>query len=218
MTAQPEVYFTPEEYLAMEREAGTKSEYHAGRIYALAGASESHVLIASNLVVSLGAQLRDRPCRVYASDMRVKVTTFGMYTYPDVVVVWGQARFEDGRRDTLLTPTVIVEVLSPSTEGCDRGRKFGFYRGLESLTDYVIVAQDRPLIEHYLRLPDETWLLSAASDLDAVAHIETIGCDLPLSDVYAKVEFTPEDETDGVGGIFRVKEEPVAYAPRPGQR
>ena len=126
MTAQPEAYFTSEEYLAMEREAETKSEYHAGRIYALAGASESHVLIASNLVVSLGGQLRDKPCRVYASDMRVKVTSFGMYTYPDVVVVCGQARFEDTRRDTLLNPTVIVEILSPSTEGYDRGRKFEF--------------------------------------------------------------------------------------------
>ena len=129
MPTQPEAYFTPEEYLAMERKAETKSEYHAGRIYALAGASESHVLIASNLVVSLGAQLRGRPCRVYASDMRVKVTTFGMYTYPDVVVVCGQGRFEDTRRDTLLNPTVIVEVLSPSTEGYDRGRKFEFIVG-----------------------------------------------------------------------------------------
>jgi Uma2 family endonuclease len=202
----------------MEREAGSKNEYHAGRIYALAGASESHAVIASNLVVSLGVQLRDKPCRVYAPDMRVKVTVFGLYTYPDVVVVCGQGRFEDTRRDTLLNPTVIVEVLSPSTEGYERGRKFEFYRGLESLTDYVIIAQDRPLIEHYLRLPDQTWLLSDTHDLSDVAHVETIGCDLPLSDIYAKVEFPPEDETEGAGGIYRVKEEPVAHAPGPGQR
>jgi Uma2 family endonuclease len=211
MTAQPEPYLSPGEYLALEREAETKSEYWDGRIYALAGASESHALIVTNLVLSLGAQLRDKPCRVYAADMRVKVTAAELYTYPDVVVVCGKAQFADDRRDTLLNPSVLFEILSPSTEGYDRGAKFEFYRALDSLTDYVLVSQDHPLVEHYTRRPDGKWLLSAYSDLGAVARIDSIGCDLPLSDVFAKVEWPP---LDPAGRLRRIKEEQVAYPHR----
>jgi len=211
MTAQPEVYLKPEEYLALERQAETKSEYFDGRVYALAGASEAHALIVTNLVLILGTKLRDRPCRVYSSDMRVKVTAAGLYTYPDVVVVCGKAEFEDDRRDTLVNPSVLVEILSPSTEGYDRGKKFQFYRGLESLTDYILVAQDHLLVEHFARLPDGTWLLSAFDDLEAVAHIKSLGCDLPLADVFAKVEFPPDEE---VAMLRRVVEESASYASR----
>jgi Uma2 family endonuclease len=128
-----------------------------------------------------------------------------------VVVVCGVARFEDERRDTLLNPSVLVEILSPSTEGYDRGRKFQFYRSLESLTDYILVAQDHPLVEHFARLPDGTWLLSAFDELDAVAHIKSIGCDLPLAEVFAKVEFPPDEE---VAMLRRIKEESASYASR----
>jgi Uma2 family endonuclease len=211
MTAQPEQYLTPEDYLALERKAQTKSEYYDGQVYALAGASESHALIVTNLVLILGTQLRDRPCRVYSSDLRVKVTAAGLYTYPNVVVVCGAAEFEDDRRDTLLNPSVLVEILSPSTESYDRGRKFEFYRGLDSLTDYILVAQDHPLVEHFARLPDGTWLLSAFGDLNEVARIESIGCDLPLTEVFAKVEFPPDEE---LAMLRRVKEDDASYAPR----
>ena len=215
MTAEPEPYITPEEYLALEREAETKSEYYEGRmygVYALAGAGESHALIVTNLVVSLGTQLRDRPCRVYSSDMRVKVTDAGLYTYPDVVVVCGPARFEDDRRDTLVNPSVIIEVLSPSTEGYDRGKKFELYRNLESLTDYILIAQDHSLIEHFARRPDDTWLLTVCNDLDAAVQIESIGCALPLADVFAKVEWPPKHEGEGPAMLHRVKEAETGYA------
>ena len=215
MTAEPEPYITPEEYLALEREAETKSEYYEGRmygVYALVGAGESHALIVTNLVVSLGTQLRDRPCRVYASDMRVRVTEAGLYTYPDVVVVCGQVHFEDDRRDTLVNPSVIIEVLSPSTEGYDRGKKFEFYRNLASLTDYILIAQDHPLIEHFAWRPDDTWLLTASNDLDAAVQIESIGCALPLADVFAKVEWPPKHEGEGSAMLHRVKEAQAGYA------
>lgn len=117
-------YYTPEEYLAQERKAEFKSEYIAGQIVAMSGASREHNLMTANLARVLGSQLLDRPCEVYVSDMRVKVTARGMYTYPDTVVVCDDARFEDEQVDTLLNPTLIVEVLSPSTEAYDRGAKF----------------------------------------------------------------------------------------------
>src|SRR5919198_4874617 len=126
MTLIPPDY-TPEEYLALERAARHKSEYVNGRIYALAGASRAHNLIVVNVSAELRAQLRGRPCETYASDMRVKVSQTGLYTYPDVVVVCGEPRFEDAQVDTLLNPTVIIEVLSESTESYDRGEKFAHY-------------------------------------------------------------------------------------------
>src|SRR2546423_7792204 len=121
MSSQTKTYFTPEQYLALEREAEYKSEYINGQIYAMSGASREHNLIAVNIVSELHALLRGQPCEAYMSDMRVKVSQTGMYTYPDVVAVCGGPRFEDEHGDTLINPTVIVEVLSPSTEAYDRG-------------------------------------------------------------------------------------------------
>ncbi|MDQ2806769.1 MAG: Uma2 family endonuclease, partial [Chloroflexota bacterium] len=163
MSAQPKHYYTPEEYLSLERAATYKSEYlageifpmieaeegHAGEICAMAGAGEDHTTIAANLVRLLGNAFQGRPCRVYGSDMRVRVAASGLYTYPDVVAVCGPREFADPHRDTLLNPTVIFEILSPSTEGYDRGKKFANYRQIPTLTDYVLVAQDEPLVEHF---------------------------------------------------------------------
>jgi len=182
-------YLTPAEYLRLERQAETKSEYWDGQVYAMVGATEEHNLIATNLVISLGSQLRSKPCKVYSNDMRVKVSAAGLYTYPDVIVVCGKAHFEDRHRDTLLNPTVLIEVLSPSTAAYDRGAKFEFFRMLESLSDYLLVAQDRPIIEHYVRQPDDKWLLSTYKGLEAVVHVGFIGCDVRLADVYDKVEW-----------------------------
>ena len=125
--------FTPAEYLALERAADAKSEYLDGEIVAMTGGSRAHSLIAANLVRELGNALRERPCEVYGSDLRVSVALAGLYAYPDVTVVCGQPTFTDDERDTLENPTVIVEVLSPSTEGLDRGAKFTRYRRLPSL-------------------------------------------------------------------------------------
>jgi Uma2 family endonuclease len=140
MSLQAKQRLTPEEYLARERQVDTKSEFYDGELFAKAGASRSHNLIVGNVTGELRAQLRGRPCEVYPADMRVKVSETGLYAYPDVVVVCGEPRFEDEHLDTLLNPTVIVDVLSPSTEAYDRGEKFAQYRKLASLREYVLIA------------------------------------------------------------------------------
>lgn len=141
MTAQPKPYLTPEEYLAMERVSEAKHEYLAGSIYAMAGGSKRHNRIAGSAYATLYAQLRRRNCVVYPSDMRVKSVQTGLYTYPDITIVCGNEQFEDDIEDTLLNPTVIVEVLSPSTEKYDRGKKFQHYRTILSLREYILIAQ-----------------------------------------------------------------------------
>jgi len=198
---------TSEEYLRLERQAETRSEYWDGKVYALAGASEVHNLIVANLVMILGSQVKRRPCKVYPNDMRIKVRETGLYTYPDVIVICGKAIFEDRRRDTLLNPTVIIEVLSPSTEAYDRGTKFEHYRTLDSLSDYLLVAQGSPTVEHFERRPDDRWLLSTYKGLDAVVPIASAGCSLPLMEVYDKLEW-PDEES--AAGILRVVKEPDA--------
>ncbi len=179
---------TPEEYLALERESPTKSEYVNGRIYAMGGASRRHNLISGNIFARLRTQLSGRPCEAYVNDMRVKVDATGLYTYPDVAVVCGQAKLEDDHFDTLLNPTLIVEVLSRSTEAYDRGEKFAHYRQLESLREYVLVAQDRLRVELYTR-QGEQWVLSEFSTVDSIAPLESIGCTLAVHDVYEQVDF-----------------------------
>jgi Uma2 family endonuclease len=183
--AQP--YITPAEYLAAERKAAEKSEYINGRVYAMAGASRVHNLIALNTASELRTQLRGRPCEAYANDMRVKVERTGMYTYPDVVGLCEEPRFEDAEVDTLLNPGVIIEILSPSTERYDRGEKFAHYRRLESLREYVLIAQDIRRIEHYRREGD-SWVLTEVSEPDAALVISSLSCTLRLSDIYDRVE------------------------------
>lgn len=194
MTAQPRPYITEAAYLEQERRNITKSEYYDGQIYAMTGAKESHNLIASNLIASLHGQLRRKPCRVYPSDMRVKVLRTGLNTYPDVVVVCGQPEFVDKKRDTLTNPTVIIEVLSPSTERYDRGVKFRHYRAIETLRDYILIAQDRQYIEHYTRQENGQWLFEEVSDAKAHMKIDSITCTLSLEDTYEKVELEEVDD------------------------
>ena len=189
---QTQPFYAPEDYLALEREAATKSEYVDGEIFAMAGASEEHSLLTLNIGAAIHMALRGRPCKVYVSDMRVKVSPTGMYTYPDVVAVCGKARLEDAKFDTLLNPTVIIEVLSPSTEGYDRGAKFAHYRRLESLQEYLLVAQDAVHLEHYVRQADGRWLLSEANRLQDEIHLPAIDCRLSLAEVYDKTEIPTE--------------------------
>jgi Uma2 family endonuclease len=186
-------HYTPEEYLALERKAGCKSEYVNGQIIAMTGASRIHNLIGGNFYRQASQQLRGRPCEAYISDMRVKVSHMGLYTYPAVVVVCGEIRFEDVDNDTLLNPTVVVEVLSASTEAYDRGEKLAHYRRLESLQEYLLVAQDKVRIEHYVRQGAQ-WLHTEASTLDETVHLAAIDCDVVLRDVYDKVQFAGSDE------------------------
>lgn len=188
MLVSPASRMTPEEYLEAERSAETKSEYFAGEVFAVAGAGEAHNLVVANLIVSLGTQLRRRPCRIYPSDLRVLVSETGLYTYPDVVVVCGEPRFLDEKRDTLLNPTLLVEVLSETTEGYDRGKKFEHYRRIDSLQEYVLVSPVAPRVERFLRQEGGTWLFSEASGLEETAELPSIGCALPLTEVYEKIE------------------------------
>jgi len=194
MSTQPKPWYTPEEYLALERDSETKHEYFDGEIFAMAGATEPHVAIVTNLVISLGNQLKGRRCRVYSSDMRVKVSATGLYTYPDLAIVCGEREFEDDRRDTLLNPNVIIEVLSPSTEAYDRGKKFGHYRRIESLAEYLLVAQDTPRVERYLRQPDGDWLLHEAARMEDTVSLPTIHCELRLAEVFDGVDFAEEEQ------------------------
>ena len=189
MSRPAEQFITAADYLALERQADAKSEYLNGSIYAMSGASRSHNRITFNLARRIGNQLGGRRCEGYVNDLRVKVSPTGLYTYPDVVVVCGEPRFEDQHVDTLLNPTVIIEVLSDSTEAYDRGEKFAHYRALDSLTDYLLVAQDQPRIEHFRRQPDGQWLYSAADGLDSQVAIANIGCVLQLAEVYERVAF-----------------------------
>ncbi len=188
MSAEQDVYLTPAEYLAFERQSTYRSEYLAGQVVAMAGSSARHNLIVTNVVAELRTQLRKRPCTVYPSDMRLKVSQTGLYTYPDVIVVCGDVHFEDAEQDTLLNPTELVEILSKSTENYDCGRKFQHYRTLESFQEYLLVAQDAHHVEHYVRRPDDQWLLSETDDLRATIILPSIDCTLLLADVYEKVD------------------------------
>jgi len=195
--AEVQPHLTPEEYLALERKAITKSEYLNDHIYAMAGASREHNLITGNVFGELRSQLRDQPCEAYVNDMRLKISPTGLYTYPDVAVVCDEPRFEDTHFDTLLNPVVLVEVLSPSTEAYDRGEKFAHYRRLECLQEYILVAQDCVRVEHYLR-QGEQWLLTELSNPDDVLHLVSIDCELSLREIYAKVKFSASEEPQEV--------------------
>jgi len=194
MAAPSTLHLSPEQYLIQERKSADKHEYYAGEIFALTRANQQHNLIVGNVSSELSLQLKKRVDTVYACAMRVKIEQVGLYTYPDVVVVCGKAQFEDKEQDTLLNPTVIVEVLSKSTEAYDRGAKFKNYRTLPSLTEYILIAQDAHHIEHYIRQADNQWLLSEVDDPDGAVDLPTIQCHLLLHEVYDKVEFAPEAE------------------------
>jgi len=182
-------YITAEEYLARERAADYKSEYFDGEILAMAGASKLHNVVAGNIFAKLHAQLEGRSCEVYSSDMRLKVSPTGLYTYPDVVVACGEAKFEDDEIDTLLNPILIVEVLSKSTESHDRSTKFEHYSKLKSLQEYLLVAQNRPRVELFTKQGEGSWMLSTFENLEDVVKLVSIDCELALKDIYLKVNF-----------------------------
>lgn len=182
--AQPDPWISPEEYLEMERRAETKSEYLDGRVYPMSGASWPHNRIVANLVIAIGWQLKGDPCHVLPSDMRVRVSETGLYTYPDVSIVCGEPELEDEHLDTLLNPTVLVEVLSESTERYDRGRKAEHYRRMPSLQEYLFVAQDEPRVERYRRRTEEEWVLTEARGVEESMELDAVPGVLELRDIY----------------------------------
>lgn len=192
--------FTVEEYLALERAADERHEYIDGQIRAMAGESLEHARISTNLVIELGNQLRHGACEVVAKDMKVRSSLSpttrmrrppkDFFSYPDLVIFCGAPIFHDSFRDVLLNPQVIIEVLSDSTEAFDRGEKFIRYRTYnDTLTDYILVSQKRPFIEHFVRQPDGKWLMSATIGLPASLYVAAIGCELKLAEVYDRIEF-----------------------------
>jgi Uma2 family endonuclease len=181
---------TPEEYLTFERASDGKHEYYRGETFAMSGGTPAHSLIAMNLARELGNALRRSPCQVHSSDLRIRVSATGLYTYPDLSVVCGGLEFDDEHHDTLLNPRVIFEVLSPSTESYDRGKKFENYRMISSLMDYVLVRQDEAVVEHYARQQDG-WLLRTLRAGDTL-RLESIGCEAAVDEIYLKVFETRE--------------------------
>src|SRR5579872_302523 len=190
MSAQPIPPISPEEYIEGERQAEYKSQYYNGKIYAMSGGSFTHGLIIFNIGRELGNALLDTPCATVGSDVRLCVSPTGLYTYPDVLVVCGEVRYVDLRRDTIMNPTVIVEILSPSTEASDRGFKFAQYRTIETLQEYVLVSQTEPRIEKYRRDGNE-WRFTECTGLDTICEFASVNCKIPMARIYHRVTFEP---------------------------
>jgi len=178
---------TETEYLRIERSSEIKHEYYQGEMFAMAGASRKHNLIASNLIRDLGNQLRKGPCRVFPSGMRVKIDKIGKYVYPDVTVVCEKDEFTDDQEDTITNPDLIIEILSESTEAYDRGHKFAHYRKLVSLKEYVLISQDEQSIETFTKNDSGYWQLSETNEVQTEIILKSVGCKLTLDDVYEKV-------------------------------
>ncbi|HEX2076581.1 MAG TPA: Uma2 family endonuclease [Longimicrobium sp.] len=189
--------YTPEEYLALERHAEFKSEYIDGRIVAMTpGGSAPHNFIAGNIYAGLLTRFSGRRCHVYFSDVKVRFGRSGTdYTYPDVMALCGTPRYEDGVKDTLTNPSLIVEVLSDSTERYDRGDKFAGYQALDSLREYVLVSQDQVKVERFSRQGD-FWVYSAVTDLDSSIEFESVRCSFPLREIYFRTQFASDEYGD----------------------
>lgn len=186
MATDPHPRLTIPEYLAFERQSELRHEYLGGEVFAMTGASWTHGLISGNIFGEIGNQLRRRPCEAYHVGMRVR-TPAGLFAYPDVAVVCGEPRFDDSELDTLLNPTLIVEVLSPSTEAYDRGKKAKQYGSIPTLKEYVLVAQDRIRVEQWTRDGGDPWQPRELTSLSEMLDLPSIRCQILLSDVYERV-------------------------------
>jgi len=194
MVAKPHQTF--EEYLLLERVASSKSAYYRGQIFAMAGGSVRHNTISGNVFARLRERLRGSPCRPCNSDQRIHITANGLSTYPDVSVVCEEVQVDDIDRDAITNPVVIVEVLSKISESDDRGKKFDLYRELDSLGEYVLISQDEPLVERFVRQPDGSWLLTVFKGLDTELSLRS-GCRIALSEIYEDVRLGPEEAAAG---------------------
>jgi len=184
---QPSVLIGPDEYLAIERESDTKSEYLDGFVVSMTGASINHIRIVTNITIELGNQLRGRGCDILTNEMKVRLRDSRKFFYPDVTVLCGEPQFHDERKDIIVNPLLIIEVLSPSTESFDRGAKFQAYQQLDSLREYLLVTQDKTVIEQFVRETGERWTYQATIGADSSLALPSIECSLDLSAVYDKV-------------------------------
>lgn len=191
--AQKKTYLSPEEYLTIERDSDVRSEYLDGHILTMAGESTAHSQISVNLIGELYAKLKKTPCQVFSPNMKVRISSKSMFAYPDVTIVCGQPIFHDTKKDVLTNPRVIFEVLSPSTEKYDRIEKFMRYRTeLPSLTDYILVSQDLPIVEHYCEENAEKWTHKFIVGTNEILSIAAIDCEIGLAEIFDRVEFPPE--------------------------
>ncbi|MCY7377054.1 MAG: Uma2 family endonuclease [Pyrinomonadaceae bacterium] len=182
--------FSVEDYLEFERVQPERHEFLDGSVYAMAGESPNHSTICFNLNTIIGLQLRGKRCRGFSPNMKIATNEKGLYSYPDLAVVCGEPKFHDKKKDVIVNSTVIVEVLSPSTEQYDRGEKFLRYvNGIESLTDYLLIAQEKPLIEHFQKQANGEWIKEDFAGLEAVCPIESIECLVSLAELYESADF-----------------------------
>ncbi len=184
---------TGEEYLDWERDADFKSEFLRGEIYVMSGAALNHNIIASNLIAGLHGELAGRPCMVLGSDMRVQVESADAYFYPDLSGLCGEFEFHDERQDTYKNPQFVIEILSDSTESYDRGKKFFSYQMLPSLREYVLISQKMVAVEVY-RKDGDRWIYRLLKEDDAVLHLESVDCEIPIGEIYRNVKFPINDE------------------------
>jgi Uma2 family endonuclease len=193
--------YTAEEYLESERAAEYRHEFLDGQIFAMAGESLSHSRICTNLSGEARTKLKGKPCEALSPNMKVRTSSASLFAYPDLTIVCGEPQFHDVKKDVLTNPQVIFEVLSPSTEIYDRTTKFQRYRlGNETLTDYILVSQDKTFVEHFTKQSDGNWLYRSFSEMTDLVRIETVDCELSLSEIYDRVEFqeqVPEPENEG---------------------
>jgi Uma2 family endonuclease len=198
-TAPQKKLHTFNEYIAIDARSDMKHEFYRGEVFQMTGASRAHNVIRANLTVLIGGHLRGRECEVYDGDMRVRVGS-DMGAYPDVVIACPPIEMEqDQGSDTLLNPTAMIEILSPSTEAFDRGRKLGMYQRIPSVREYLLVAQDEPRVDHLVRMDEQQWKLDVHTDLSATVRLNSIECSLPLAAIYEKVEFRLADRPEGDG-------------------
>lgn len=192
-----ETIFTPEEYLEFEREAETRHEFLDGEIYAMAGESLSHSRVCMNLAREVGNKLKGMSCEALSPNMKVRTTTASLFAYPDLTIVCGEPQFHDSKKDVLINPKVIFEVLSPSTADYDRTTKFLRYRmGNETLTDYILISQEYCFVEHFSKQANGEWVYHSLSEITDVLRLETISCELSLQEIYDRVELktVPDEE------------------------
>jgi Uma2 family endonuclease len=189
MRTPPQKFYSQEEYLEMEREADYKSEYYRGEIFAMAGAGHNHNRINENLSIEIGGFLKGKSCRTYSNDMRLHIPENGLYTYPDLLIICGKNEYLDDKKDTIVNPSVIIEVLSGSTAGYDRGEKFHFYRSISSFREYVLIDSQTLAAEVFRKNEDGIWFLaSEAYDINSTIELASVDLHLSLADIYADTE------------------------------
>ena len=194
MLPKEKIEYTLEEYLELDHESEEKIEFWNGHVFTLAGASDAHDRIQGNLYFHLRTKLRGKTCRVFLSDMRVKVPAYPPYRYPDLSALCGKTEIEKlGKQDLLINPQLIVEILSDSTADFDRGYKFTYYKSIESFTEYILIAQDRPHVSQFVKQSDNSWLNHEFNDINDNFYLESVGCEIELAELFRDVEF-PEIE------------------------